>query len=65
MAIYRSFRHLCCREPSFARALLPSPQQSDNARSTQKPLVYSVIGSDAPGERETCGQGARSYARYS
>jgi hypothetical protein len=28
-------------------ALLPSPQQSDDARSTQKPLVYSVIGSGA------------------
>ena len=28
-------------------ALLPPPQQSDDARSTQKPLVYSVIGSAA------------------
>ena len=29
------------------RALLPPPQLSDDARSTQKPLVYSVIGSSA------------------
>ena len=28
-------------------ALLPTSQQSDDARSTQKPLVYSVIGSGA------------------
>ena len=28
-------------------ALLPQPQQSEHARSTQKPLVYSVIGSGA------------------
>ena len=28
-------------------AMLPTPQQSDDARSTQKPLVYSVIGSGA------------------
>src|SRR4029077_21075343 len=28
-------------------ALLPTPQQSDDARSTQKSLVYSVIGSGA------------------
>ena len=28
-------------------ALLPAPQQSDDARSTQKSFVYSVIGSGA------------------
>ena len=28
-------------------AMLPSTQQSDDARSTQKPFVYSVIGSGA------------------